>query len=175
MNVSRRGGIGLLALLVVLTLGGAGWSQTSAPTAPDHAKLYREALGLLEQAQQQLTAVNLPGALALVKQSNEKFTRLQKESAALLAERQVSAKDDQQLAINQKLADEAQGQADRLLETAAAKKKQAEELEAKGQKDAADTAYRESREEFRQAQNLSIKSAIYALRNQEIIFRFLAP
>jgi len=79
------------------------------------------------------------------------------------------------LAINQKLANEAQAQADSLLETAAAKKRQAEELRNKGQVEAGDAAERESKEQYLQAQTLSIKSAIYSLRNQQIIFRFLAP
>ena len=61
------------------------------------------------------------------------------------------------------------------IETATAKKKRAEELQAQGQAEAGDAAFRESREEYLQAQTLSIKSAIYALRNQQIIFRFLAP
>jgi len=41
--------------------------------------------------------------------------------------------------------------------------------------EAADAAERESKEQYLQVQKLSIKSAIYALRNQQIIFRFLAP
>jgi hypothetical protein len=176
MNVLRRcGGICVLAVALALVLGGAGWSQTPTSTTPEYANLYRQAVSLLEQAQEQLTALNLAGALALVKQSNELFTRLQKECSTLLAERQLSPKDDQQLAINQKLAADTQAEADRLLAAAAAKKKQAEELDAQGKADAAEPIYRESREGYRQAQNLSIKSAIYALRNQQIIFSFLAP
>ena len=110
-----------------------------------------------------------------MKQSLAIFTRLQTENAAKLKEHELSAQESQQLAINQKLANEAQAKADPLLETAAAKKKQAEELRAKGQAEAADAAERESKEQYLQAQTLSIKSATYALRNQQIIFRFLAP
>ena len=176
MYVSRcKYGIWLLALAFALALGGAGWAQNDKPTSPEHANLYRQAVSLLEVAGQQLTAGNRAAALSHVKQDNELFTRLQKECASLLAEHQLAPNEDQQLAINQKLADEAQGQADRLLETAAAKKKQARELEAKGQAEAAEAAFRESREGYLQAQTLSIKAAIYALSNQQIIFRFLAP
>jgi hypothetical protein len=175
MNLSRRNhAICLLALALGLALAGAGWSQTASPTAPD-ANPYRQAVAHLDQAEQQLTAKNLSAALTLVKQSNEIFTRLQKDSAAKLAERELSAQESQQLAINQKLAVEAQDKADDLLKTAAAKKKQAEELRTKGQAEAGDAAERESKEQYLQAQTLSIKSAIYALRNQQIIFRFLAP
>jgi hypothetical protein len=170
----RNYGICLLALVLALALGGAGWAQTASPTAPD-ANPYGQAVAYLEQAEQQLTAKNLSSALSLVKQTNSIFTSLQKESAAKLAERELSAQESQQLAINQKLATEAQNQADGLLVTAAAKKKQAEELRNKGQAEAGDAAERESKEQYLQAQTLSIKSAIYALRNQQIIFRFLAP
>lgn len=176
MFVSRRNcGICLAALALALALVGAGWAQTATPPASDPAKDYGKAVSLLEEAQQQLEAKNLPVALSLVKQSNALFTLLQKESAAKLAEREVSSKESEQLAINQKLATEAQAQADQLLSTAAAKKKQAMDLRAQGQAEAGDAAERESKEQYLQAQNLSIKAAIYALRNQQIIFRFLAP
>jgi hypothetical protein len=176
MFVSRGNyGICLLSLALALALVGAGWAQTATPPASDPAKDYGQAVSLLEQAQQQLTEKNLPVALSLVKQSNTLFTSLQKESAAKLAEREVSSKESEQLAINQKLGEEAQAKADSFLPTATAKKKQAEELRAKGQADAGDAAERESKEQYLQVQTLSIKSAIYALRNQQIIFRFLAP
>ena len=171
----RNYAIYLLALTLILSLVGAGWAQTATPTAPDPATLYRQAVTLLDQAEQELNAKNLSTALSLVKQTNAIFTRLQKESAAKLAERQLTSQESQQLAINQKLAEEAQAKADGLFPTAAAKKKEAEELRNKGQAEAGDAAERESKEQYLQAQTLSIKSATYALRNQQIIFRFLAP
>ncbi len=169
----RRTGFCLAALAVVLVLAGAAWAQTPEPTSPEPAGLYRQAVALLDQAEQQLTAENLPGALALVKQANALFTRLQKDCAAALAQRQLEPKDEQQVAINEKLAADTQAEADRLLAAAAAKKKQAQELQP--QTEAAETAWRESRAGYLKSQTLSIKAAIYALRNQQIIFRFLAP
>ena len=168
-------GICLQALILALTLVGAGWSQTATPTAPGSSNPYQQAVTYLDQAEQELNAKNLSAALSLVKQTNAIFTSLQKESAAKLAERQLSDQESQQLAINQKLATEAQAKADDLLVTAAAKKKQAEELRNKGQAEAGDAAERESKDHYLQVQTFSIKSAIYALRNQQIIFRFLAP
>ena len=92
MYVSRRNfGICLLVLVLTLALMGAGWAQTATPTAPDPANLYRQAVSLLEEAEQQLTAGNLSSALSLVKQTNAIFTRLQKESAAKLAEHQLTS------------------------------------------------------------------------------------
>jgi hypothetical protein len=176
MYVSRRNyGICLLALALILSLAGAGWAQTATPTASEPAKNYGQAVSLLDQAEQQLNAGNFSVALSMVKQSNALFTLLQKESAAKLAERELSSKESEQLAINQKLGEEAQAKADGFLPTATAKKKQAEELRAKGQAEAGDAAERESREQYLEVQKFSIKSAIYALRNQQIIFRFLAP
>jgi hypothetical protein len=175
MYLSRRNnGICLLALPLALALVGAGWAQTAAPPVPA-ANPYRQAVEHLEKAEQELTAGKPSAALTLVKQSNALFTSLQKESATKLAERELSAQESQQLAINQKLATEAQNKADGLLATAAAKKKEAADLRAKGQTEAGDDAERDSRDQYLQAQTLSIKSAIYALRNQQIIFRFLGP
>ena len=176
MYLSRRNyGVCLLSLALTLALVGATWAQTATPTAPAPANPYRQAVTLLDQAEQELNAKNLSAALSLVKQTNTIFTSLQKESAAKLAERELSSQESQQLAINQKLANEAQAQADPLLVTAAAKKKEAEELRTKGQVEAGDAAERESRAHYLEVQKFSIKSAIYALRNQQIIFRFLAP
>jgi hypothetical protein len=171
----RNNGICMLALAMALSLVVAGWAQTAPPTAPAPNNPYRQAVDLLDQADQQLTEGNLSGALSLVKQCNALFTSLQTDNAAKLAERELSEKESQQLAINQKLATEAQAKADEFLPTAAAKKKQAADLRDKGQMEAADAAERESKEQYLQVQKLSIKSAIYALRNQQIIFRFLAP
>lgn len=169
----RHAGLCLPTLGLLLVLMGAAWAQTPQPASPEPAALYRQAVTLLDQAEQQLTAQNLAAALALVKQANALFTRLQNECAAALAGRQLSRKDEEQVAINEKLATDAQAQADSLLEAAAAKKKQALEMQA--QTEAAEALWRESRAGFLQAQTLSIKAAIYALRNQQIIFRFLAP
>jgi hypothetical protein len=175
MMIVSRCIYGVCMLALALALVGPVRAQTAAPPGPEQANLYGRAVALLEQAQQQLTAGNLSVALTLVKQCNELFTQLQKECASVLAERQLSPKDDQQVAINQKLAADAQAEADRLLPAAAAKKKQALDLQAQGQGEASDAAFRESREGYLQVQTLSIKSAIYALRNQQIIFGFLAP
>ncbi len=174
MMVARRHtAFCLPALALVLILAGAAWGQASPTVPPEAADLYRQAVTLLDQAEKQLTAENLSEALGLVKKANALFTRFQREYAPALASRQLDPKDEQQLAINEKLAAEAQAEADRLQEAAAAKKKQA--LELQPQSEAAEAAWRESRAGYLKSQSLSIKAAIYSLRNQQIIFRFLAP
>jgi len=172
-----RGNCGICALALAMALAwvGAGWAQTAKSTSPDHAILYRRAVALLDQTQQKLTAGDLTAAKSLMKQSNSLFTLLQKEYASKLAERELSPQEGQQLAINQKLADDAQAQADRLMDTAAAHKKKAQEFEAQGKEADSKASYRQSKDEYLRAQNLYIKSSIYALRNQQRIFRFLAP
>ncbi len=167
-------GICVLALALVLAWVGTGWA--AKPTfSPDHAILYRRAVGLLDQAQQKLTAGDLAAAKSLVKQSNSLFTLLKKEYANVLTERELAPQEDQQLAINQKLADDTRAQADRLMEGAAAKDKKAQELEAQGREADSKASYRESKDEYNQAQSLYVKSALQSLRNQQLIFRFLAP
>ena len=93
----------------------------------------------------------------------------------MLAERELSPQEDEQLAINQKLADDTHAQADRLMATAAAQDKKAQELEAQGREADSKASYRQSRDDYNRAQNLYIKASIYSLRNQQRIFRFLAP
>jgi hypothetical protein len=168
-------GICVLALAMAMALVGAGWAQTAKPTSPDHAILYKRAVSLLDQAQQKLKAGDLAEAKALVKQSNSLFTILKKEYATVLTERELSPQEDQQLAINQKLADDTRVQADRLMEASAAKDKKAQELEAQGQEVESKASYRQSKDEYNRAQSLYVKSALQALRNQQQIFRFLAP
>ena len=59
--------------------------------------------------------------------------------------------------------------------TAAAQDKKAQELEAQGREADSKASYRQSKDEYNQAQSLYVKSALQALRNQQRIFRFLAP
>jgi len=172
-----RGNYGTCALALALILGlvSAGWAQTAKPISPDHAILYRRAVGFLDQAEQKLKDGDLAGAKSLVKQSNSLFTLLKNEYATVLAERELSPQEDEQLAINQKLADDTHAQADRLMATAAAKDKKAQELEVQGREADSKAFYRQSKDEYNRAQHLYIKSAIYAMRNQQRIFQFLVP
>jgi hypothetical protein len=169
-------GICVLALALALALVGTGWTQTAKPTfSPDHAILYKRAVGLLDQAEQKLKGGDLSAAKSLVKQSNSLFTLLQKEYASVLAERELSPQEDEQLAINQKLADDTHAQADRLMATAAAQDKKAQELETQGREADSKASYRQSKDGYNRAQNLYVRSELNALRNQQRIFRFLTP
>jgi len=176
MTMSRGNyGICVLALVLALALVGAGWAQTTKPTSPDHAILYGRAASLLDQAQQKLNTGNLSMAKSQAKEANSLFTILKNEYASVLTERELTPQEEQQLAINQKLAADAHAQADRLMATAAAQDKKAQELEAQGREADSKASYRQSKDEYNRAQSLYIKSSIYTLRNQQRIFRFLAP
>lgn len=163
----------VLGLLIILT--GAGWAQSAPDGAlANNAALYRRAASLVEMAQQKLDARQMAEAKSLVTEANSLFSRLQKECAPQLAERALTSKEEQQIAINQKLGDEAQSQGDGLMAAAAAKEKQARDLESKGQPEAGQELSLQAKKEYAQAQNLFTKAGIYALKNQQIIFQFLA-
>ena len=174
MSLSRCT-FGICVLLSALTLAGAGWAQTTKPASPGHAILYGRAVSLLDQAQQQLNVGNISGAKAQAKEANSLFTLLKNEYASKLAEHELSPQEEQQLAVNQKLAADTQAQADRLMETAAAQDKKGQELETQGREEASKASYRQSKDGYNRAQGLYVRSAIYALRNQQMLFRFLAP
>lgn len=176
MTMSRsKYGICLLSLVLALALMGSGWAQTAKPASPDHAILYKRAVSLLDQAQQQLNAGNLSAAKSQAKEANSLFTLLKNQYVSVLAEHELTPQEEQQLAINQKLASEAHAQADRLMATATAKDKKAQELETQGREADSKASYRQSKDEYNRAQNFYVKSEIYSLRNQQRIFRFLAP
>jgi hypothetical protein len=176
MTLSRGNyGICWLSLILALALVGSGWAQTTKPASPDHAILYKRAVSLLDQAQQQLNTGNIAAAKSQAKEANALFTLLKNQYTSRLSEHELSPQEEQQLAINQKLAADNHAQADRLMASAAAQDKKAQELEAQGREADSKASYRQSRDEYNRAQNLYIKSSIYALRNQQRIFRFLAP
>jgi hypothetical protein len=59
--------------------------------------------------------------------------------------------------------------------TAAAQEKKAQELEAQGREADSKASYRQAKDEYNRAPSLYIKPSTFALRNQQRIFRFLAP
>jgi hypothetical protein len=162
----------LLGVLVMFTA--TGWAQTPPEGAlKSCAALYRQAVPLMETALQKLDARQLAEAKSSVTEANALFSQLQKECAPLLTNHALDFKEEQQIAINQKLGDDAQSQGESIMASAAAKDKQARELEAKGQPEAAQPLSFQAKKDYEQAQNLFTKAGIYALKNQQIIFQFL--
>ncbi|MBM4272851.1 MAG: hypothetical protein FJ134_00080 [Deltaproteobacteria bacterium] len=141
---------------------------------PDHAILYKRAAGLLDTAEKKLNARYTAEAKALAKEANSLFTILQKECGPEQRQRLLTPKEEQQEAINQKLSADERNAADRLMKSAEDKEKKSAQIEA-GQPEQSAKLQREAKEEYEQAHKRYIKAQIYALRNQQMIFRFLAP
>jgi DNA anti-recombination protein RmuC len=178
MTLPRYAAI-VVAVLLALGLSGGALAQTQTQTqpaktkcGPDHAILYKRAVGLLDTAEKKLNARYTAEAKSLVKESNSLFTILQKECGQQQKDRLLTDKEAQQEAINQKLCADERSSADRLMKSAEDKEKKAQQLEG-SQKDLSLKYEREAKEEYEQAQKRYIKSAIYALRTQQMLFSFL--
>ncbi|MFZ5447122.1 MAG: hypothetical protein ACOZFS_00590 [Thermodesulfobacteriota bacterium] len=160
------------ALLVWGVLGSAQAQQAPVKCGPDHAILYKRAVKLLDNAEKKLTSGYTAEAKSLVKEANSLFTILQKECGPEQKERPLTDKESQQEAINQKLAADELAQAERLMQSADEKEKKAAKIEV-SQPDLYLKYQREAKSEYEQAHKRSVKSAIYALRNQQMVFGFL--
>ncbi len=169
-----RGTTILATMLLALGLALAAWAETpKAKCGPDHAILYKRAVGLLDQAEKKLAGRYTAEAKSLVKEANSLFTILQKECGPQQKDRLLSDRETQQEAINQKLCADERAAADRLMKSAEEKEKKAQQAEA-AQPDLSVKYQQEAKQEYEQAHKRYIKAEIYALRNQQMLFSFLA-
>jgi hypothetical protein len=163
----------VLGVLLVLGLGELALAQKPpAKCGPDHAILYKRAVKLLDNAEKKLSAGYTAEAKSQVKEANSLFTILQKECGPQQAERPLTDQEAQQEAINQKLAADELAQAERLIKSAEEKQQKAVKIETT-QPEVYLKYQREAKAEFEQAHKRSIKSELYALRNQQMVFAFL--
>jgi len=175
----------MAGLLLALGWSGGALAQTAPPAqpqpaapatqgkcGPDHAILYKRAVGLLDKAEKKLTARYTAEAKSLVKEANSLFTILQKECGQDQKDRILTDKETQQEAINQKLCADERASADRLMQSAEDKEKKAQQLEV-SQPDLSLKYQGEAKQEYDQAHKRNIKAGIYALRNQQMVFSFL--
>jgi hypothetical protein len=163
----------VLGVLLLLGLFGSALAQQPpAKCGPDHAILYKRAVKLLDNAEKKLTAGYTAEAKAQAKEANSLFTILHKECGPQQADRALTDQELQQEAINQKLAADELAQAERLTKSAEEKQQKAVKIEMT-QPEVYLKLQREAKAEFEQAHKRSIKSAIYALRNQQMVFSFL--
>ncbi len=175
----------IVAISAVLALSGPAWSQTQpAPKpqtgaspatkcGPDHAILYKRAVTLLDKAEKKLAAKYTAEAKALLKESNSLFTILLKECGEEQKQRTLTPQEEQQEAVNKKLAADELAQGERLEKSASEKLKKSDQVEAT-QRELSLKYAREAKAECELAQVRSLKAGIYSLRNQQMIFRFLA-
>ena len=160
------------AFLVLGLCSSAQAQQPPAKCGPDHAILYKRAVKLLDNAEKKLTAGYTAEAKSQAKEANSLFTILQKECGPQQADRALTDQEIQQEAINQKLSADELAQAERLIKSAEEKQQKAAKIETT-QPDLYQKYQREAKAEFEQAHKRSIKSEIYALRNQQMVFSFL--
>jgi hypothetical protein len=141
---------------------------------PDHAILYKKAVKLVDSAEKKLAAKYTAEAKAQVKEANSLFSVLVKECGPLQKERSLTEPEAAEEAQNNKLKEEAMAQIDRLEKSYEANLKKAQECQVKDQGELADKYARQAKDESEKANVLAIKAEIYALKNQQMIFRFLA-
>jgi hypothetical protein len=176
----------LVALLVIMFASGQDLAQTQTQSppqpqpqpqtqtcSPDHTILYQRAVSLLDKAEKKLADKYTAEAKGLVKEANSLFAILAKECAPNQQERELSDKELQQEAVNQKLCEDALSQAERLMQSAEEKEQKSEAADAQGDADLSISYQRQAKGEYERAQVLAIKAGIHALRNQEMVFRFL--
>ncbi len=165
----------LSALCLGLLVSSLAVAQ-SAPTkcGPDHAILYKKAVKVLDSAEKKLAADYTAEAKAQVKEANSLFSILVKECGPLQKGRALTESEMAQEASNNKKKDEYYKKGLALEKSAVENLKKGQEAEAKGQDDVAARYFRQAKAENEQAHVAFIQAEIYALKNQEMIFKFLA-
>lgn len=165
----------LSALCLGLLVSSLAVAQ-SAPTkcGPDHAILYKKAVKVLDSAEKKLAANYTAEAKAQVKEANSLFSILVKECGPLQKGRALTESEMAQEASNNKKKDEYYKKGLALEKSAVENLKKGQEAEAKGQDDVAARYFRQAKAENEQAHVAFIQAEIYALKNQEMIFKFLA-
>jgi hypothetical protein len=162
-------------LCVGLLAGGAAQAQTSqVKCGPDHAILYKKAVKLIDSAEKKLSAKYTAEAKAQIKEANSLFSVLVKECGPLQKERALTEQETAEEAQNNKAKEEAMTQIGQLEKSYEANLKKAQEAQVKGQNELADRFARQAKGESERAHLLAIKAEIFALKNQQMIFRFLA-
>jgi hypothetical protein len=174
-----------LVFALLFAFSATGLAQTAAPSAappaapaekgkcgPDHKILYKRAVGLLDKAEKKLTVGYTAEAKSAAKEAKSLFGILQKECGASQKERPLTDKEVQQEAINQKLANDEQSSAERLMKSAEDKEKKSAQLEAT-QPEVSVKYQREAKSEYEQAQKRGIKAMIYSMRTDQMLFSFL--
>jgi len=163
------------ALSLGLLLNSAALAQSpQTKCGPDHAILYKKAVKLIDSAEKKLAAKFTAEAKAQIKEANSLFSVLVKECGPLQRERALTEAEMAEEAQNNKQKEEAMAQIDRLEKSYEANLKKAQEYQSKGQAEMADKYARQAKDESEKAHVMAIKAEIYALKNQQMVFRFLA-
>jgi ribulose-5-phosphate 4-epimerase/fuculose-1-phosphate aldolase len=168
-----------LWLIAALSLGLLCSSVAQAQTpqtkcGPDHAILYKKAVKLVDSAEKKLNAKFTAEAKAQLKEANSLFSVLVKECGPAQKERNLTDAEVAEEAQNIKLQKEAMVQVKELEKSYEENLKKAQQYQAQGNNELADRYARQAKNESERANVLAAKAEIYALRNQQMVFRFLA-
>jgi ribulose-5-phosphate 4-epimerase/fuculose-1-phosphate aldolase len=165
------------ALSLGLLFSGLAQAQAQAPLTkcgPDHAILYRKAVKLVDSAEKKLAAKFTAEAKAQLKEANSLFSVLVKECGPTQKERNLTDAEVAEETQNNKLKEEAMVQIKELEKSYDENLKKAQQYQAQGNNELADRYARQAKNESERANVLAAKAEIYSLRNQQMIFRFLA-
>ena len=171
----------IFTLFLLLGFAGAALAQDQTPAppqtgkpacGPDHQILYKRAVTLLDNAEKKLNANYTAEAKSLAKEAKSLFAILQKECGEEQKQRTLTPKEEQQEAINQKLATAEETQAENLMKSADEKFQKAEKLETT-QPEMYTNLMRQVKAENEQAQKRSIKAMIYSMRTEQMLFSWL--
>ncbi len=164
--------IGALSLGLLFS----SFAQAQAPQVkcgPDHAILYKKAVKLLDSAEKKLTAKYTAEAKAQLKEANSLFSVLVKECGPSQKERALTEAELAEEARNNKAKEEAMVQISQLEKSYDENLKKAQQYQTQGNNELADRYARQAKNESERANALAAKAELYALRNQQMIFRFL--
>jgi|UniRef100_A0A7V6A5G2 hypothetical protein len=165
----------LLAALSLLLLSSSAVQAQNLQTkcGPDHAILYKKAVKLVDSAEKKLNEKYTAEAKAQLKEANSLFSVLVKECGPTQKERNLTDAEKAQEEQNNKLKEEAMTQVKELEKAYEENLKKAQQYLAQGNNELADRYGRQAKAESERANVLAAKAEIYALRNQQMIFRFL--
>jgi hypothetical protein len=162
----------LVVSITALGMVSIGWAQ-NAPVPQDHGIIYKQAVGLLDKADQKLNGNYTAEAKSLLKEAKSLFSILQKELPKEKTEQELSETQQEQWANNNKLGEDSYAQGERLEASAKQKHDKSDAIEKQGQKDLAIKLESESKRENELAQKMYLKSQIYHLRNMQLAYSFL--
>ncbi len=162
-------GLGLATILLLVAA-----MPSLAQNAPqDHALIYKRAVAALDAAEKKLAGNFTAEAKALVKEAKSLFAILQKEMPEEIKTRELTETQEEQFKVNQRLAEDSTAQGQRLEKAAEEKQKQSDQMEARGQMDAATHLRREIVRDLNLAQKAHLKAAIIHLRNMQLTFSYV--
>jgi hypothetical protein len=160
----------VLPLVLVYAPNAATHSDTSLQ---ERAKVYQQAVLLLDQAEEKLSEDDPKEALGLAKEARLLFSRLHQECSTELDKQQLSFQQMEQEAYHNKMADELYLKGKQHEQTAAEKLAKSQEFAKQGDKTQAGKFEVESQDELRLSLEMYVKSQIASLRNQQLLLGFL--